>query len=453
MEGLVMAAQIILSLSILVGIHEFGHMITAKWFGMRVEQFSIGFPPKIFGVKKGETEYSIGSIPLGGFVKISGMVDESLDTDKLGEEPKPWEFRSKPAWQRLIVMLGGVTMNVIIGIVIFIIITFIYGDPYIPKQEVNEYGIVAYELGEKIGLQTGDKILEVNGHDYERFSDLTGSGVLLESNSYYTIERNGETMRIDIPNDFIEEFSDVDAQLFMEPRAFSKVVDIVKDGNAAQSDLQKGDVITLVNGDTTFSHELNEKIKSNAGKSISLTVKRPVEEDATVEVENFTTAQIQATVGTDSLLGIQHGPNLDFNYRQFTFGESIGEGSVRAFEAVWVNIKAFGKIIRGEISARESLSGPIGIARVFGGNWDWLRFWRLTGLLSMVLAFMNLLPIPALDGGHVMFLLYEMISGRKPSDKFMETAQKIGMAILLALMVFVIFNDILKLPFLQNLFN
>lgn len=445
-----MTAQIILSLSILVGIHELGHMVTAKWFGMRVEQFSIGFPPKIFGFKKGETEYSIGSIPLGGFVKISGMVDESLDTEKLGEEPKPWEFRSKPAWQRLIVMLGGVTMNVIIGILIFIIITFIYGDPYVPKDEVNKYGIVAYELGEKIGLQTGDKILQVNGHDYKRFSDLTGSNVLLESNSFYTIERNGETMRIDIPNNFIEEFSDIDAQLFMEPRAFSKIVDIVKDGNAAKSNLQKGDIITMVNGDTTFSHELNEKIKKNAGKEINLTVQRPLKEED--KAENFTTQQINASVGADSLLGIQHGSDIDFNYINYSFGQSIGEGTEKAFEAVWVNIKAFGKIIRGEISATESLSGPIGIARVFGGNWDWLRFWRLTGLLSMVLAFMNLLPIPALDGGHVMFLLYEIISGRKPSDKFMETAQKIGMAILLALMVFVIFNDILKLPFLQNLF-
>ncbi len=212
---------------------------------------------------------------------------------------------------------------------------------------------------------------------------------------------------------------------------------------AANSGLQEGDVITMVNGDTTFSHQLNDKIRNNAGKSINLTVKRPLSDD--IESTNFTTEKVQATVGADSLLGIQHGPNLDFNYIQFTFGESIGEGTERAFEAVWVNIKAFGKIIRGEISATESLSGPIGIARVFGGDWDWQRFWSLTGLLSMVLAFMNLLPIPALDGGHVMFLLYEIISGRKPSDKFMETAQKIGMALLLALMVFVIFNDILKL--------
>jgi len=443
MEGLVMAAQIILSLSILVGIHEFGHMITAKWFGMRVEQFSIGFPPKIFGIKKGETEYSIGSIPLGGFVKISGMVDESLDTEKLGEEPQPWEFRSKPAWQRLIVMLGGVTMNVIIGIIIFVIITFIYGDPYIPKEEVNKHGIVAHELAEKIGLQTGDRVLEVNGNDYERFSDLTGTNVLLESNSFYVVQRQGESVRIDIPNNFIEELSDANAAQFMEPRAFSEVTNILKDGNAVKSGLEENDVITMVNGDTTYSYELNEKIKKNAGNTISFTVNRPTGNGE--ELNNFVQEIVQVAVGTDSLVGIQFRPDLDLNYTQYTFGESIGEGAARAFEAVWVNIKAFGKIIRGEISATKSLSGPIGIAQVFGGDWDWQRFWSLTGLLSMVLAFMNLLPIPALDGGHVMFLLYEIISGRKPSDKFMEIAQKIGMAILLALMVFVIFNDILKL--------
>lgn len=444
-----MAAQIILSLSILVGIHELGHMVAAKLFGMRVEQFSIGFPPKIFGIRKGETEYSIGSIPLGGYVKISGMVDESLDTEKLGEEPKPWEFRSKPAWQRLIVMLGGVFMNVVTGIIIFILMVYSFGEPYIPKDAVNEHGIVAYELGQKIGLQTGDKILEVNGNDYQKFSDLTSADVLLGDNSYYTIERNGQIMNIQIPNDFIANFSDREAMLnFISPRTFSLVLDVLEDENAMQAGIQKGDIITMVNGDTVFYNELNDLIRNKATETINLTIKRPaspITENVSEENIKFISTDIDVQVGADSLIGISYEPVIDQEFIDYSFGESIIEGSGQAFSSLYINVKAFGKIISGELSPTESISGPIGIARAFGGNWDWQRFWNLTGLLSMVLAFMNLLPIPALDGGHVMFLLYEIVSGQKPSDKFMEVAQKVGMVLLLALMVFVIFNDIRKI--------
>ncbi|MGK7397153.1 MAG: RIP metalloprotease RseP [Candidatus Cyclobacteriaceae bacterium M3_2C_046] len=445
MDGLVMAAQIILSLSILVGIHEAGHMVAAKFFGMRVEQFSIGFPPKIFGFKKGETEYSLGSIPLGGFVKISGMVDESLDTKNLKEEPQPWEFRSKPAWQRLIVMLGGIIMNVVTGIIIFVVLVYHLGEPYIPKSEVNEYGIVAYDLGEEIGLQTGDKILEVNGADYQKFTDITGLDVLLEDNSYYTVKRDGATLKVTIPNDFIEKFSEQDARnRFIEPIGFSQIAEVLEGGNAEQAGLLPGDIITQINGDTVFNYQINDIIKRNAGNTIDLTVKRSAEKDVP-ETEYNIVRQIPVTVGQDSLIGISHGTHYDFSYIDYNLGQSLVEGSGRAFSAVYVNIKAFGKILSGDLSPTKSLSGPIAIAQVFGGTWNWERFWSLTGLLSMVLAFMNLLPIPALDGGHVMFLLFEMVSGRKPSDKFLEVAQKIGMVLLLALMVFVIFNDIRKI--------
>ena len=205
MEGLVMTAQIILSLSILVGLHEMGHLLAAKAFGMRVEQFSIGFPPKIFSFKYGETEYALSAIPLGGFVKISGMIDESMDVEAMKEPPKPYEFRSKPAWQRLIVMLGGIIVNVITGIVIFISLTYIYGDTFISNEAVNEHGgIVAYELGQELGLQTGDKIVKVNGKEVEDFSEILDPHVFMGDGAYYTVERNGKMVNIPIPGNFIE---------------------------------------------------------------------------------------------------------------------------------------------------------------------------------------------------------------------------------------------------------
>mgnify|MGYP001099691159 CR=1 FL=1 len=444
MEGLIMAAQIILSLSILVGLHEMGHYLTAKMFGMRVEQFFIGFPPKIFKFKKGETEFAIGSIPLGGFVKITGMVDESLDTKRLSEEPEPYEFRAKPAWQRLIVMIGGITVNVITGIVISIALVFIYGEPYLSKEEVNKYGIVAKELGQDIGLQTGDKIVNISGEDYTKFSDLHGTNVLLESDSYYTVQRNGETLQVSIPSNFLEEFSDQDAaDRFIEPRQPFKVGEVLEGSNAAAAGLQEGDKILSINGEKVdYYHEFETIKNANIDEMITLTVERPVEGQSTPE-----TVKLDVQVDSEGLIGFRPESLLNYSYIDYSFLESLVEGTGRAFNAVYVNALALGKIFSGDISPAKSVSGPIGIARVFGGDWDWRRFWSLTGVISMVLAFMNLLPIPALDGGHVMFLLYEMVSGRKPSDKFMEIAQKTGMVLLLALMVFVIFNDIRKLIF------
>lgn len=435
-----MTAQIILSLSILVGIHEAGHMFFAKLFGMRVEQFSIGFPPKIFKIKKGETEYSIGAVPLGGFVKISGMVDESLDTESLKEEAKPWEFRSKPAWQRLIVMIGGIIMNVIVGVGIFIILLYSYGEPYIPKENVNRHGIYAYELAEAIGLQTGDKVLNINGRDYEEFSELMGMDVLLDRGSYYTVERNGQTIRVDIPSDLIERFSEKENRgRFIAPRSFTEIEGFTETSPAQEAGLQKGDVIVTIDGDTTYFHEVPEKIKQRANQSVAIAVKRVNSGDELVNVD--------VKVSADSLIGIRMDAYQLYDFRHFTFGESVVNGAEKAFVAVYSNAKALGMVITGQLDARKSLSGPIGIAQVFGGTWDWQNFWYLTGLISMILAFMNLLPIPALDGGHVVFLMYEIISGRKPSDKFMENAQKVGMLVLLTLMVFVIFNDIWRLIF------
>ena len=436
MEGLIMAAQIILSLSILVGVHEAGHMFAAKFFGMRVEQFSIGFPPKIFGVKYGETEYTFGAIPLGGFVKISGMIDESMDMDAMNEEPKEYEFRTKPAWQRLIVMLGGIIVNVVVGVLIFTALVYSYGEQYFPKEEVNKYGIVAHEIAQGIGLKSGDIIIDISGKDYDRFSDLMGSDALLSDNAYYTVQRGTEKLKIEIPSNIIEDISDRSkAGQFMEPRFPFEVGAISPSSAADKVGLESGDKIIAVGGvKVDYFDQFEEQKHKHAGSRVELSILRGNENlSLTVDLDS------SATVGFQAI------PLLKLKTEQYGIIKSAQIGSEQAFAAVWLNIKGLGKVFSGDIDPRKALSGPIGIARIFGGTWDWYRFWNLTGMLSMVLAFMNLLPIPALDGGHVVFLMYEIISGRKPSDKFLENAQKVGMAMLLALMVFVFGNDIWNL--------
>jgi regulator of sigma E protease len=438
MEGLIMAAQLLLGLTILVGLHELGHLLAAKAFGMRVEKYSIGFPPKIFGIKYGETEYSLGAIPLGGFVKISGMVDESLDTENLKEEPQSWEFRAKPAWQRLIVMLGGIIFNVITGIVIFIFYVYTHGEAYIPREEVNRYGIVAHEIGQELGLQTGDRIVKVNGQEYEKFNELISTDVLLGNGSYYTVERNGEVFEVTIPSDFIERMSDRQAAAnFIEPRWPFEVQRVEPGSNAAAAGLEQGDKIVGVQGDSIrFFDELKNALTQKEGQMVSMAIQR-----------NGEVIEKEVQVSQEGTIGFMPRSLLNIKTEEYTFTQAVPRGTGMAFEIVWVNVRALGKILTGEISAQKSLTGPIGMAQIFGGTWDWSNFWRITGLISMVLAFMNLLPIPALDGGHVAFLSYEIVSGRKPSDKVVENSQKVGMVILLALMVFVIFNDVFKMIF------
>jgi regulator of sigma E protease len=434
-----MVGQLILALSILVGVHELGHLVAAKLFGMRVEQFSIGFPPKVFGFKVGETVYSIGAIPLGGFVKITGMIDESLDTKHLKEEPKPYEFRAKPAWQRLIVMLGGIIVNVAVGILIFIVLTHQLGESYIAKDEVNKYGIVAYDIGQELGFETGDKIVAINGRDFTKFSDVRNPDLLLESDSYFTVERNGRLIDIPVPANFIEYFSDRDADYrFIEPIMPFEVGEVTLGSGAAKGGLQQGDRIESIAGRSVeFFHELKPAIAQYAGSTVRMTVQRPEHaEEGLVSLE--------IPVSNDTTLGFYPEFLIDETRIEYSLAEAIPVGTERAFAVVWVNVKAFGKMFQGELSPAKSLRGPLGIMKTFGVTWDWVRFWTLTGLISMILAFMNLLPIPALDGGHVMFLLYEIVSGRKPSDKFLENAQKVGMALLLCLMVFVFFNDIIQ---------
>ncbi|HEU5146973.1 MAG TPA: RIP metalloprotease RseP [Chryseosolibacter sp.] len=443
MDWMIMLAQLLLSLSLLVAVHEFGHLIAAKYFGMRVEQFSIGFPPKIWSFKKGETEYAISAVPLGGYVKISGMIDESLDSEAMKQPPQPWEFRSKPAWQRLIVMLGGIFVNVIVGIMIFIGITFAFGDTYLLKDVINENGgFQVGPVGESIGLQTGDKIVKINGHQYEYLEELIRPETLLATNASYTVERDGKLVEIPLPADFITQFNRKEtAGSFIYYRYDPVIASTVPGSFADELGIEKGDRIVEINGTPiTYFDQISSFLKSNTSDSLSVKVER----DGRV-------LSFKGSFEGETALGVAAQAPKDFFEKAerritYSFAESIPLGTERAFTTLAIQIKAFGKIISGALSPKESLSGPIGIMQAFGETWDWERFWSLTGVLSLVLAFMNLLPIPALDGGHVMFLSYEIISRRKPSDKFLETAQKVGMVFLLALMVFIFANDIMKLP-------
>ncbi|MGL1888730.1 MAG: RIP metalloprotease RseP [Reichenbachiella sp.] len=440
MEALIMTAQLILGLSFLVGVHELGHLLAAKAFGMRVEKYSIGFPPKIWGFQYGETEYSIGAIPLGGFVKISGMIDESLDTSTLSAEPEEWEFRAKPAWQRLIVMMGGIIVNIITGIIIFIFMNYSSGEQFLPKDVLNEHGIAAYPLGQEVGFQDGDKVLKLNGQDFDRFTDLISSDVILTENPVYTVQRNDSTFDITLPSGFLDKYADKKKYngRFIGVRQPFKIGQVMAGSAADDGGLEAGDTFISINDESGFFFtDFKSILDANKDKDIS----------ATVKGEDGSEKELTLHVTEDGTLGFYPEFMLNFSSREYSFGEAVNKGTAQAFNVIWVNVKAIGKIFKGEVSAKNSLSGPIGIAQMFGGTWNWPKFWGMTGLLSMVLAFMNFLPIPALDGGHVVFLTYEIVSGRKPSDKFLEGAQKVGMVLLLCLMTFAIFNDIIKTLF------
>lgn len=430
-----MVGQLLLGLSILVGLHELGHLLTAKMFGMRVEKFSIGFPPKIAGFQWGETEYSIGAIPLGGFVKISGMIDESMDKDQMNAEPQPWEFRSKPAWQRLIVMLGGIIVNVITGIIIFVVLVYNNGETYFSRDQVIENGIIAYDIGESIGLKTGDKVIDISGQPYEKLTELSSGDALLSENGFYTVERDGERLKIEIPRGFINSFSSKEALDNFVNIRYPFELSVIDEGGAAEkAGIRVEDKILAVNGvEINYFDELQAVLADAKSTDAEFTL-----------FSGGDTITKSVAVTDRGTIDIAVQPLIEPVSRKFGFGEALANGTNRAFSVVAINARALGKMFTGEVSTK-NVSGPIGIAKIYGNTWDWTKFWSITGLISMILAFMNLLPIPALDGGHVVFLLYEMISGRTPSDRFLENAQKVGMVMILLLMVFAIGNDILKL--------
>lgn len=428
-----MAGQLILALSIIVGLHEFGHYIAARAFGIRVEKFYLFFDAwgiKLFSFKKGDTEYGIGWLPLGGYVKIAGMIDESMDKEAMKNPPKPDEFRSKPAWQRLIVMLGGVIVNFFLGVIILAFITMHYDKQYLPIEEVDN-GIYAYDLGQSVGFQTGDKIIAVDGKKIERFSDVLSQSNLMGAT--ITVLRGNQEVEVIIPDTFYKNYTSSVKPLFITADNFSFTVDSVLEGTPAEgAGIIKGDKIYAVDSQEikTFG-DFRKSVRSRGGESITLSLLR-----------NEDSITLELTVDSNGLVGI--APISPYEFKEYSFGEGLKYGWHDGVSILGANVKGFGKIFSGKENAAESLQGPIGIATFFGAEWKWHRFWYLTAMISLILAFMNLLPIPALDGGHVMFLSFEIITRKPLSDKFQEIAQMVGMVILLSLMVFVILNDIWK---------
>lgn len=438
MSIVIMVGQLILGLSILVILHEFGHFIAAKAFGIKVEKFYLFFDAwgiSLFKFTYKDVEYGVGWLPLGGYVKIAGMIDESMDTEQMAGPPQPWEFRSKPAWQRLIVMLGGVTVNVIVGVFIFWMITIKYGETYIPMGNVK-YGIVPGVIGKKIGLQPGDKIIAVNGKPVERFEDLTTPKVLLD-HTVLSIQRGTRNLDITVPPTILNDLSDYGIEEFISsaPRSTFSVDSVF--GPAKKAGLLKGDSIIAVNNNKVlFFDELQNQLQINKNKSVVLSV-----------VRHGAPLQLPVNVDAEGKIGFAR-PLKEILPKEDTitygFFGSLPVGASKAWSTLANQSKTFGKIFSGQLKARKAISSPIGIAVMFGGTVDWLRFWSLVGLLSMVLAFMNLLPIPALDGGHAVFLIIEMIKGKPLSDKFLERAQIVGFVLLICLMVFAFGNDIVK---------
>jgi len=433
-----MVGQLILGLSILVILHELGHFLAARAFGIKVEKFYLFFDAWNFSLFKFNykgVEYGIGWLPLGGYVKIAGMIDESMDTEQLAGPPQPWEFRSKPAWQRLIVMLGGITVNIVLGIFIFWMLTVKYGETYTPNNSLK-YGIVPGTVGEKMGLKAGDMIYAVNGISVKRFEDLTSTDVLL-NHSVLNVQRGTQKLDITVPAGILNDLSDhgIDQFISRVPRTTFAVDSVVAGSNAQKAGLLKGDSIVAVNNHPiAFFDELQSQLLLDKNSKIQISVKRQGE-------LKLLTAQVTPD-GTIGFAAKRDFPKQD----TITYGflGSLPVGASKAWGTLTDNAKGLGKVFKGEVKFNKAVSGPVAIATMFGSQIDWLRFWSLVGLLSMVLAFTNMLPIPALDGGHSLFLLIEMIKGKPLSDKFLERAQIVGFVILVTLMVFVFGNDIVK---------
>jgi regulator of sigma E protease len=440
-ETLIKAAQFFLSLSFLIVLHELGHFIPAKLFKTRVEKFYLFFDPyfSIFKKKIGDTEYGIGWLPLGGYVKISGMIDESMDTDHLDSEPQPWEFRSKPAWQRLIIMLGGVTVNLLLAMGIYAMILFTWGDDYL-KTENAKFGIECSELAEEIGFQNGDKILTVDGVFYENFTEIP-EAILISGASEVIVDRKGERISIPIPTNIVEQFIEKKGQSGFIGLAWPYIAQKFEKGSAAEkAGVQIGDQLIALNGEEAlYFSDYITKLPTLADQDISLSVLRGLD-----------TLHFNVSLGRKGRMGVYYVPPTElitYDHREYGFFESFPAGTAMALDKLDSYVQQFKLILNPETGAWKGLGGFITMGKQFKPEWDWRHFWNFTAFLSIILAFMNILPIPALDGGHVMFLMWEIVTGRKPSDRFLEYAQMIGFFLLIGLLLLANGNDII------NLFN
>lgn len=438
---LIKALQLILSLSILVVVHEFGHFIFAKLFKIKVEKFYLFFDVKFalfkYKPKNSDTEYGIGWLPLGGYVKIAGMMDESMDKEQLAQEPKPWEFRTKPAWQRLLVMIGGVLFNIILAVFIYSMILFTWGETYTSFKDVNT-GMEFSQQAKDAGFQNGDIILNVDGKELRLYDDMTLNMNTLISfmrAKEVIVLRNGVETKLNIPEDFGDKV--IASKKLVYEFTSPTVVDSVIVGSEAQKiGLQKGDSIVSVNGvDAQSFSKFRQMIGDNKGKSITLAYYR-----------NDSLQQSIAQIDTTGLIGMTIASNaIKSTHVDYSFFESFPAGLNLASSTLKGYINQFRFVFTKE--GASNLGGFGAIGNLFPPQWDWEAFWFMTAFLSVILAVMNILPIPMLDGGHVLFLLYEMITRRKPSDKFMEYAMTAGMIFLVALLIYANGNDIYKAIF------
>lgn len=435
---LIKTAQLLLSLSILVIIHELGHFIAAKVFKTRVEKFYLFFDPwfSLFKFKKGETEYGVGWLPLGGYVKISGMIDESMDKEQMKQPAQSYEFRAKPAWQRLIIMLAGVIMNIVLAIGIYIVTLAAWGEQYLPTTEVK-YGIYVDSLGYEMGLRNGDKILTIDNQIVEDFSKIPGH-ILLEKAKTIQVEREGKPFNVNIPDGFLSKMIKSQSADFIAPRIPFEVGDFAKTSAGKDAGMKVGDkIIKLDTLATPYFDIFRTEIQKHKNQQVNVVVVRGTD-----------TLQIAVKVPEKGLIGIAPKPLTDYfklSERHYNIIQAIPAGFTKTWKGIdnyWKQLKL---IFSKDVKAYESVGGFITIGKIFPSTWDWEAFWALTAFLSIMLAILNVLPIPALDGGHVLFVLVEIITGRKPSDKFLEYAQIVGMVLLFGLLIFANGNDILRL--------
>ena len=474
---LIKIIQVILALSILVIIHEFGHFIASRMFGVRVEKFYMFFDWKfsIFRCKKvngawkfkffcknepekyikngdkyepidlntlpeddwrraeDSTEFGLGWVPLGGYCKIAGMVDESMDEGQLAQEPQPWEFRTKPAWQRLIIMIGGVLMNVVLAFVIYIGLIASYGEQYISTEEVNKYGITVDSLGYNLGLRDGDRILSIDGKYVEDFSQIPMQ-LLLEKPEYIEVERDGQKMNVELPEDAVSQIIKA-RSMFISMRMPFVVGGFANGSYAEKAGLKENDQIIGINEvETPYFQDFKKAIVDYKSQDVNLTVVRDAD-----------TMTFVTHVGGDATIGVYAAQVLQVSTREYTFWQSIPKGFQKTGKELSDYWKQLKLIFTPSTGAYESIGGFIAIGSIFPDSFIWEQFWRMTAFLSIILAVMNILPIPGLDGGHVLFLIWEVITGRKLSDKFLERATTIGFIFLMILIIYANGNDIIRL--------
>jgi len=438
MDILIKAAQLFLSLSILIVLHELGHFIPAKAFNTRVEKFYLFFDIKfsLFKKKIGDTVYGIGWLPLGGYVKIAGMIDESMDKEQMAQPPQPWEFRTKPAWQRLIIMLGGVIVNFILGFLIYMMILFVWGTDYSNKDDIT-YGFGVSKTMEEYGFQQGDKIVSVDGKPFNEVTDINSYLLFRDINTIKVERTSGENIDLKVPEDIGTQLFEAGDLPAMSPRMPFELDSIVPDSPADKAGLLATDKIVTLNGDPiNYFTDFKYGLMRNGNAVLNLGIKRN-NEIINLEI----TPNEDATVGIVSL----ETERIVLNHKDYSLGEAIVEGTALGYWTIKDYLAQFKYIFTKKGASQ--VGGFAAIGNMFPPSWNWKAFWAITAFLSIMLGVLNLLPIPALDGGHVMFLLYEIISGRKPGDKFLEYAQLIGFILLIALVLFANGNDIYKAIF------